>query len=1129
MKKTKKLVMSWLLAFCCVITLVAPSVVNAAADDFEIIDDTDARFVYSDGNANNGGWESAGAGDASVTEHWSNTAGATLDITFNGTKLELYGKKAANHAMFSVSIDGSEAVECDAYAAVTEPEAKLFESKTLAAGNHTAHITVLEKRNEASTGTGSVYGVQFVYAKAFEAEIAEPEFPGYTEVDDAVFTTNHEPFKIQYEPAGAWTAGSGNGNLFYNGTEHYSAKGVDVSYEMIFTGTGVEIHASKNTVHMNCDVYIDDVKVGELAAQNAGAMHKQKLFEKKDLANTKHTLRVVPKEGESIEGKVIQLDKIVVFHDEITVPDSIVLNRTELTMTPGASSELTASVIPWNANAKLVWTSSDSSVVEVNDGKLTAKEIDVKKTVTVTAASAEDNSVLAEAKITVDPALAFMNAYVGNEKLLETELDYDKLKAGNGSVYNGTAWLNDELNSKIVVTTEKDVHNVQVTASDFKNEKGQVLSKDNIDIKWLKEIAAKEGRNAQGQTKNYPDVIYKGGKKDIDAQDVQFAWVNITIPKDTAAGNYTGTITVSADELDKPFELTYNIEVLNLVQPAPEATELQVWQHPFSVANYYLGLGENPSGGITNEVREDFYFTEKHFNLMRDSIKEYVSIGGHDVVANVVEEAWNHQSYYNDLSMVKWTKKADGTWEFDYDWYDAWINFMIKCKVLDPANGIGQIKCYSIVPWNNQIAYYDEAQGKVVKESHNPGTAKWKEMWEPFLKDFMEHSKKMGWFDITYISMDERGLDQLEPAVEMIESVKDEDGNHFKISSALNYAAPEYYEFTDRIDDISINLGNTGNVQQMNDLSDHRRDLGLTTTMYTCTGDYPSNFMISDPGDNYWDIWYTMTLGTDGYMRWAWDNYVYDMHGDATYRYWEPGDGWFIYPMEREAVGEDFNASFYSTPRYELFKQGIRDVAKAKYLLNSESATAEEKTELTDVVEHLAKPQKGTYQGSAVAASEKDRMLVHSETERALDATNALARNVAERENPNPKPESADKTALNAAIKDAEALKKEDYTAESWKAFETALNAAKETAADKDAAQTEVDNALNVLNAAVAKLEKVKDPNQQQPVQPQPEQTKPDKTTPQTGDRTNAALLFGCAVLSGAGVFFAYRRRRTIK
>ena len=117
-------------------------------------------------------------------------------------------------------------------------------------------------------------------------------------------------------------------------------------------------------------------------------------------------------------------------------------------------------------------------------------------------------------------------------------------------------------------------------------------------------------------------------------------------------------------------------------------------------------------------------------------------------------------------------------------------------------------------------------------------------------------------------------------------------------------------------------------------------------------------------------------------------------------------------------------------------------MAKAKYLLNSESATAEEKTELTDVVEHLAKPQKGTYQGSAVAASEKDRMLVHSETERALDDKRAGKKRCGEGE-PDPKPESADKTALNAAIKDAEALKKEDYTAESWKAFETALNAAK--------------------------------------------------------------------------------------
>lgn len=164
----------------------------------------------------------------------------------------------------------------------------------------------------------------------------------------------------------------------------------------------------------------------------------------------------------------------------------------------------------------------------------------------------------------------------------------------------------------------------------------------------------------------------------------------------------------------------------------------------------------------------------------------------------------------------------------------------------------------------------------------------------------MEHSKEKGWFEITYISMDERELDQLEPAVDMIESITDEQGNHFKISSALNYAAPQYYDFTDRIDDISINQGNASDREQMQALSQHRRELGLTTTIYTCTGDYPSNYTISEPADNYWTMWYSLTTETDGFMRWAWDNYVYNMHENISYRYWEPGDGWFIYPIEKK-------------------------------------------------------------------------------------------------------------------------------------------------------------------------------------------------------------------------------------
>ena len=1070
-----KRIMKGLLAVCCALTMVSIQGVYAAEGEPVIIDDTDERFVYSEGDANHGGWGSADGSDPAASEHWSNTPGATLEISFEGNVLEIYGIKAPNHLMFTVSIDGGEAVECDGYGpSRTDGNQLLYSSEDagieLENTAHTALLTVLDQSNEAAV---NAQGISITYAKVYGGEPTEPEepeFPGYSDVDDATSTSSGELFKIQYEPAAEWNAESGYSNLFLNGTDHYSTSGEGSEgqyYTMKFIGTGIEIYASKNTAHADFDVYIDDefAGIGEANLDSGSTQHQQLLFKAEGLENTTHTLRVEKTPGDTAT-KAMQIDMIRVYHEEMA-PTSIMLDRSEVTMIPGGSTTLNASVEPWVAtNDDIVWTSSNDAVVSVEDGVLTAAEVETKETVIITAMAAADESVYAQATITVDPSLAVMNAYVGNEKLLDIAEDYDELAVGSDPTYEGTAWRGDQLNSKVVVATMgRDVTNVQVTASDFINEQGAMLSADNFDIKWLKEIDANIGRgNSSAPVKEFPDMIHKGGAKDIAANDVQFAWIKINVPEETQAGTYTGTITVSADELSEPFVLRYTIEVIDLVQPEAGATDIQIWQHPFSVANYYLGLGSEPTGGISYDLAEDFYFTEEHFNLMRASMEEYVEMGGHDAVANIVEEAWNHQSYYSDPSMVKWTKKADGSWEFDYTWYDAWIEFMIECGVLDPENGIGQIKCYSIVPWNNQIAYYDEASGDTVRESHSPGSDSWKAMWEPFLEDFIQHSKEKGWFEITYISMDERGLSELEPAVEMIESVTDEEGNHFKISSALNYAAPEYYDFTDRIDDISINLGNASNVQQMKELSEHRRELGLNTTFYTCTGDYPSNFTISDPGDNYWDVWYTMTLGTDGYMRWAWDNFVYDMHGDITYRYWEPGDGWFFYPLEREEADMSETVGFYSTPRYELFKQGVRDVAKAKYLLESEEVSEEQKEELRATVENLQRPAGTTSYGSRVPANEEQRMLAHSETQRALDATNALAREIAGSASEEEGASEAAITALQAMVDNAIALGSDDA------ALNAAIEAAQAVLAKEAPTATEVVTALLDLSEAMANL-----------------------------------------------------------
>ncbi len=67
----------------------------------------------------------------------------------------------------------------------------------------------------------------------------------------------------------------------------------------------------------------------------------------------------------------------------------------------------------------------------------------------------------------------------------------------------------------------------------------------------------------------------------------------------------------------------------------------------------------------------------------------------------------------------------------------------------------------------------------------------------------------------------------------------------------------------------------------------------------------------------------------------------------------------------------------------------------------------------------------------------------------------------------------ADKKALNAKIKEAEALKQTDYKPETWTAFKTALDAAKEVAAEANATQAQVDKALADLNAAITGLKQV--------------------------------------------------------
>lgn len=70
------------------------------------------------------------------------------------------------------------------------------------------------------------------------------------------------------------------------------------------------------------------------------------------------------------------------------------------------------------------------------------------------------------------------------------------------------------------------------------------------------------------------------------------------------------------------------------------------------------------------------------------------------------------------------------------------------------------------------------------------------------------------------------------------------------------------------------------------------------------------------------------------------------------------------------------------------------------------------------------------------------------------------------------------KTALDTAIKEASEAKEEDYTAESWKAYKDAIDAANALVAKEGATETEYQDAIKAINEAKGKLVKAEAPQE---------------------------------------------------
>lgn len=474
-------------------------------------------------------------------------------------------------------------------------------------------------------------------------------------------------------------------------------------------------------------------------------------------------------------------------------------------------------------------------------------------------------------------------------------LDYQK------KAFNHSAWRGEKVFAQAVISSDTELKDVTLSVSDLSNGKSGIKS-GNISVQFVSFVVSdlldttKYGQCGQRQDKSewgevlVADVLDLKESMNIPAGRKQPVWMTVNVPSNAKPGKYRGKLTVSSSNAKSrslPVELIVSDHIL---PPDSDWTfHLDLWQNPYSVARY-----ENVP-----------LWSDAHFEAMRPVMKMLADAGQKSVTTTIMNRPWNGQTEDAFGSMVTKIRRIGGTWLYDYTIFDRWVEFMFSLGIDK------QINCYSMIPWALEFDYYDQATSSNTTIQATPGSQEYNEYWGSFIADFARHLKSKGWFEKTMIAMDERPMESMQAVLSLIRNI--EPG--FKISLAGNYHEPINYEIAD------FSEGFAPKKEFPESAKAKRKELGLTTTIYTCCAEaHPNMFVISDPDEAAWLGWFAQAEGYDGYLRWAYNSWTLDPLTDTRFRTWPAGDCFVVYPGGRGSV------------RFSKLVEGIQDFEKVRIL-----------------------------------------------------------------------------------------------------------------------------------------------------------------------------------------------------
>ncbi|MFD8220744.1 glycoside hydrolase domain-containing protein [Streptomyces sp. NPDC059697] len=476
-----------------------------------------------------------------------------------------------------------------------------------------------------------------------------------------------------------------------------------------------------------------------------------------------------------------------------------------------------------------------------------------------------------------------------------------------------SAVRNEQVSAQLAIASGHDLHDVKASVGDLAGPGGAKISGSGTQVKFVKYVPVHRSKSEMDWSATIdqvssatevsgdraPDVVgdalQEGSSIDVPAYAAQPLWFTFHIPKSAAAGTYSGTVEVTADDGTR-VSYPLSVEVAKATVPDPKDY------------NFFLDVWAQPETMALNSGVE--LWSDRHWKLIEAYDRDLTSRGQKVINTTIVDNPWHHQWSLGTRqsqtatpysSMVAW--KWDGSrFSFDFSRWDTYVRTALK-------SGLGpDIGAFSMLAFQDgeHLTYTDTHTGKNVTEPVDLGGARWREAWGTFLPAFVRHLKTKGWLDHTYLSFDERPVDTMTVVKDFVHEAAPDFDDRISVAGSAGT--------TDIASDLSVSWDT---IDQMTpEKAAERRAAGKITTFYVYgTPAHPNTLAYSPAVEARMLPWISAQRHLDGFLRWSYNSWTSDPFSQPVYIFTQ-GDEYLVYPGRNGPM---------SSIRWEQLKEGIED------------------------------------------------------------------------------------------------------------------------------------------------------------------------------------------------------------